>query len=32
MAKIAREEATRNIPIKAIVLSLEGEVKSETWI
>ncbi len=32
MAKIAREEASRNIPIKAIVLSLEGDIKSEVWI
>lgn len=28
----AREGATRNIPIKRIVLSVEGEVKSEDWI
>lgn len=32
MALKAREMATRNIPIKRIVLSVEGEVKSEDWI
>lgn len=28
----AREEATRNIPIKSIILTVRGEVKSEEWI
>ena len=28
----AREMASRNIPIKKIVLSVEGEVKSEEWV
>jgi len=32
MALKAREQATRNIPIKRIVLSVEGEVKSEEWM
>lgn len=32
MALKAREMATRNIPIKRIVLSVEGEVKGEGWI
>lgn len=32
MALKARELATRNIPIKKIVLSVEGEVKSEEWV
>ncbi len=32
MAKMAREKASRNIPIKVIVLSLQGEIKSEIWI
>ena len=32
MAKMAREKASRNIPIKVIVLSVQGEVKSEVWI
>lgn len=32
MAKTARDRASRNIPIKAIVLSVQGEVKSEQWI
>ncbi|BEG99506.1 ATP-binding protein [Bacteroides sedimenti] len=32
MAKMAREEASRHIPIKCIVLNLEGEIKSEVWL
>ncbi len=32
MALKAREQAERNIPIKKIVLSVEGEVKSEDWM
>jgi len=32
MAKVAREKASRHIPIKNIVLSVEGEIKSEVWI
>ena len=32
MALKAREMASRNIPIKKIVLSVEGEVKSEEWV
>lgn len=32
MAKMARDRASRNIPIKAVVLSVQGEVKSEQWI
>ncbi|MDD4921685.1 MAG: 4Fe-4S ferredoxin [Bacteroidales bacterium] len=32
IAKTARERASRNIPIKVIVLSVQGEVKSEEWI
>jgi len=32
MAKLAREKASRNIPIKAIILSVQGEVLSEEWI
>ena len=32
MALKAREIASRNIPIKKIVLSVEGEVKSEEWV
>ncbi|WP_321435821.1 4Fe-4S dicluster domain-containing protein [uncultured Bacteroides sp.] len=32
MAKIAREKASRHIPIKNIVLSVQGEIKSEVWI
>ena len=32
MALKARETATRNIPIKQIILSVEGEVESENWL
>lgn len=32
MALKAREQASRNIPVKRIILSVEGEVKSEDWI
>ena len=32
IAEQAREQAQRNIPIKVIVLSVSGEVKSEEWI
>jgi len=32
VAKAARDRASRNIPIKVIVLSVQGEVKSEEWI
>jgi len=32
MAKIARKKASRHIPIKNIVLSVQGEIKSEVWI
>ena len=32
IAEQAREQAQRNIPIKVIVLSVGGEVKSEEWI
>lgn len=32
VAKAARDRASRNIPIKAIVLTVQGEVKSEEWI
>jgi len=32
LAEIAREQAKRHIPIKIIVISLNGEVLSEKWI
>ncbi len=32
MAKIARERAKRNIPLKAMVMSLRGEILSEEWV
>lgn len=32
IAKTAREKASRNIPIKVIVVSVQGEIKSEQWI
>jgi len=31
-AKSAREKAKRNVPIKAIILSVLGEIKSEEWV
>jgi len=32
MAKLAREKAHRNIPIKAIIISIKGEILSEEWV
>lgn len=32
MANVAREKAHRNIPIKAIVISVKGEILSEEWV
>ncbi len=32
MAKIAAEQATRKVPIKAVVVSLEGEILQEQWV
>ncbi|MFC2086198.1 ATP-binding protein [Bacteroidota bacterium] len=32
MAKMAMENASRKVPIKAIVVSLEGEILSEEWV
>ncbi len=32
IAKAAREKAHRNIPVKALVLSLRGEILSEEWV
>ncbi len=32
IAEMAREQAERHIPIKVIVLSVQGEVKSEKWM
>ena len=32
MAKIAMEKASRKVPIKAIVVGLEGEILSEEWV
>lgn len=32
MANIAKEKAHRNIPIKAIVISVKGEILSEEWV
>ncbi|MDF9828986.1 4Fe-4S dicluster domain-containing protein [Parabacteroides sp. PF5-6] len=32
IAQLAREQAEQHIPIKVIVLSVQGEVKSEQWI
>jgi len=32
IAKAAREKASRNIPIKAIVISIKGEILNEEWV
>jgi len=32
MAKLAREKASRNIPIKSLTMSLQGEILSEEWV
>ena len=32
IAKMARERAHRNIPVKSIVMSLKGEILSENWV
>ncbi|MBP1631224.1 MAG: 4Fe-4S dicluster protein [Bacteroidetes bacterium] len=32
LAKLARQNASRNIPIKQIVISVQGEIISENWI
>jgi hypothetical protein len=32
IAKVAREKASRNIPIKAIVISIKGEILNEEWV
>ena len=32
IAREAREKAIRNIPIKVIVLAVNGEIKNEEWI
>jgi len=32
LVKKAREIASRNIPVKVIVVSVKGEVQSEQWI
>lgn len=32
MAKTAKEKAHRNIPIKAIIISVKGEILSEEWV
>ena len=32
IVQMAREEAERNVPVKVIVLSVQGDVKKEEWI
>jgi hypothetical protein len=32
IAKAARENASRNIPVKAMVMSLNGEILNEEWL
>jgi len=32
IAKIATQQATRKVPVKAIVVGIDGEVRSEEWV
>jgi hypothetical protein len=32
IAKMATEKATRKVPVKAMVVGLDGEIRSEEWI
>lgn len=32
IARLAREQAVRNVPLKVIVLGVDGEVRSEEWV
>ena len=32
IAKLARENAKRNIPIKAIIIGIKGEILEENWL
>lgn len=32
IAQLAREQAQRNVPVKVIILGVDGEVRSEEWI
>ncbi len=32
MAKMAREQATRKVPLKTVVVSLQGEILKEEWV
>ena len=32
MAKVAAEKATRKVPVKAIVVGLDGEIRDEEWV
>lgn len=32
IAKTAADKATRKVPIKQVVIGLQGEVKNETWV
>jgi hypothetical protein len=32
MAKLAVQNASRKVPVKALVVGLDGEIRSEEWI
>ncbi len=32
LAQAARDQASRNIPIKAVVVSVQGEILRQEWI
>ncbi len=32
MAQMAREQAKRNVPMKVVVISVQGEIKKEEWV
>lgn len=32
IAQMAREQAKRNVPIKVVVISVQGEIKKEEWV
>ena len=32
IAKLATQQATRKVPIKALIVSMQGEIMSEEWV
>jgi len=32
MAKIAREKSGRNVPVKQVIVSIQGEVLEDEWV